>query len=165
MRNFRSSRNAVPLVRVAIVALTIMLIGCADGEGQPQEPAVGEGGVITISGEVTYLPRIALPSDAVVHLWLEDAAADRSEARFAEHRVPTTGRQVPIPFDVRVSSDSIDAERRYRLHAEIRSEAGIVLWHTDSPPHVITRGAPTEGIEIRLRQRGGEDAAVEPQAG
>lgn len=153
--------------RIVLLACTfaIVVVGCGDAAEPEDEVAAGSGEIIMVSGEVTYLPRIALPADAIVHLWLEDVSADRSEARFSEIRVPTTGRQVPIPFDLSVSSDSIDAERRYRLHAEIRSETGIVLWRTDSPPHVITRGAPTEGVEIRLRQRGGEDAAVEPEAG
>jgi hypothetical protein len=140
--------------------------------------------VITVSGEVTYLPRIALPSDAVVHLWLEDASADRSEARFAEHRVPTTGRQVPIPFDLRISRQtqsmpSVDIASMLKSDRKRESSSGTRIppsryhagcsyrRHRDSAPAAGRRGCRgrTAG---RLSQPGnpiGRHRALAPSVG
>lgn len=55
-----------------------------------------------LSGTVSYRERIALPPDAV--LIVEITANDRS--MIAEARIPTEGRQVPIPFEIGLPKDS-----------------------------------------------------------
>jgi heat shock protein HslJ len=55
-----------------------------------------------LSGEVSYRERVALSPDAV--LMIEVTAIDRS--MIAQERIPTGGRQVPIPFEIEVPGDA-----------------------------------------------------------
>lgn len=55
-----------------------------------------------IAGEVFYLPRIALPETAELELTL--AAPDGT--LLARKRIPTAGRQVPLPFAIAAPADA-----------------------------------------------------------
>lgn len=90
-----------------------------------------------ITGTVTYFQRMALPPDAVVTVWLQDLA---SAKRLAEMKIPTTGRQVPIPFVLSFDPASIDPARSYVVQASI-SSAGRTMFGTNTPSSVLTRGA------------------------
>jgi heat shock protein HslJ len=72
----------------------------------------------TLSGTVTYLERMALPADAV--LMVEVLAADGTVQ--AEARLPTEGRQVPIPFTLDLTSE---AEGNLRAGLMLGAE---VIW-------------------------------------
>ena len=61
-------------------------------------PAMAQGEGREISGELTYLPRIALPDDASVTLAVEGAFG----TLLGEARFDTGGAQVPLPFSLEV---------------------------------------------------------------
>ncbi len=107
----------------------------------------------TLSGTVTYLPRIALPPDAVVHVRLEDVSlADAPATTLAEQTIPTQGRQVPIPFTLEYDPGRLEPGHRYAVRAEIRSPGDGLLWTTDTLHPVLTAGAPLDRVEIRVVQ-------------
>lgn len=137
-------------VLVGAAAAALALGACAAPQAAGGGAATGPG---VISGTVTYLPRIALPPDAVVRVWLEDASrADTAATIVAEQTIPTQGRQVPIPFSLEYDRAHIDAMHRYVLTAEIHGEGGALLWAADTARAVLTSGAPADSVEIRVFQ-------------
>lgn len=114
--------------------------------------SVVDGGVrATLTGTVMYVQRIALPPSSVVRVRLEDVSrADAPSETLAEQTIPTEGRQVPIPFALEYDPSQIESERRYVVRAEIRDGEGALRWTTDTAFPVLTQGAPSEGIEVRV---------------
>lgn len=112
-------------------AFTIVLALCSPGFAQDNR---------ILSGEVSYRERIALPPDAI--LIVEVMGIDRS--LIAEARIPTEGRQVPIPFEIEVPND---AEGTLRAGL---STGGRVDWLSDS----VESDATTSGDigELALRR-------------
>lgn len=107
----------------------------------------------TLSGTVTYRPRIALPPNAVLSVKLLDVSlADAPSVMLAETRVGTDGDQVPLPFPLDYDSADIEARHRYVIRAEIFDASGVLLWTTDTAYPVLTNGAPTDDVEIVLAQ-------------
>jgi putative lipoprotein len=118
----------------------------------------GDGGIGTmdnvVSGTVTYRQRSALPADAILTVRILDASrADASATVIAEQRVPTAGKQVPIPFDLAYDRSKIQERNRYVVRAEIR-DGERLLFTTDTSYPVITQGNP-RSVEINLVSVGG----------
>jgi putative lipoprotein len=107
----------------------------------------------SITGQVLYRERVALPPDAVVRVWLEVAAEpERPARRVAEIAIPTEGKQVPIPFTLLYDSSRILSAKRYLVRATI-SSGDQVLFASHFPYPVITKGAPSK-VEILLEAAG-----------
>lgn len=125
------------LFLVSLLTL-VALVGC----GQSSEEA-------TVTGTVTYLQRIALPSDAVVTVRIEDVSkADAVAEVIGEQVIQTEGKQVPIPFEVPYDAGQIDDRFSYSLRVRIEDSAGKLLFINDTSVPVITRGNPTQDIEV-----------------
>ncbi|QQE64464.1 hypothetical protein GFS31_11450 [Leptolyngbya sp. BL0902] len=74
----------------------------------------------TVSGTVAYLPRIALPPNAVVEVQLVDVSRAGAPAIvLASQSTITGGRQVPIPFELVYNPDGIDPRMTYAVQARI----------------------------------------------
>ncbi len=108
----------------------------------------------TLSGEVFYRPRIALPPQATVRVRLEDVTrADAPVQALAEETILTEGRQVPIPFALAYDPTEIEPRRRYIVRAEIRRGGeGALLWTTDTAHPVLTQGAPADDVRVEVVQ-------------
>jgi heat shock protein HslJ len=120
------------MIRFAAIATALVLASAATAQDTR-----------TLGGEVTYRERIALPPDAV--LMVEALAVDRSV--LAELRVPTEGRQVPIPFEIEVPLDADVSLRAgvstagridwlsapVEIGAEMSGDVGAVLLHPYQP--------------------------------
>ena len=123
------------------------ILGCAASPAQT--PNRGEQGVLR--GSVTYRERVALPPDAVVEVWLIDVSPlILPLALIAETTVPSQGRQVPIPFELRYDQKKIQPDHIYGVKAAIRS-AGEILFETTTAHHVITQGNPSQ-VELWLHR-------------
>ena len=70
----------------------------------------------------------------------------------AEQTIRTDGRQVPIPFKLNYDPERIEPRHRYAVRAEIRDAHGDLLWITDTMSPVLTNGAPSDGVEVRVVQ-------------
>lgn len=113
----------------------------------------GGGEVVTmdnvVSGTVTYRQRSALPPGAMLSVTIIDVSrADAPSTVIAEQRVPTAGKQVPIPFDLAYDRAKIQERNRYAVRAEIR-DGDRLLFTTDTSVPVITQGNP-RNIEITV---------------
>ncbi len=97
-----------------------------------------------LRGSVAYRERVALPRDAVVEVWMTDVSPlILAVPVIAETTVPSQGREVPIPFELRYDPRMIEPDHTYAVKALIRS-AGRVLFETTTPYYVITKGSPIQ---------------------
>ena len=136
-------------MRLLLLSLLLAVVGCTSVRPVPEaaDPA--------LTGTVTYLQRIALPPDAVVTVRLLDVGlADAPSVTLAEQTIRPEGRNVPIPYALSYDPDRVDARHRYVVRAEIRDGEGALLWTTDTAFPVLTNGAPTDGVEVRVVQVG-----------
>jgi uncharacterized lipoprotein YbaY len=104
-----------------------------------------------ITGQVTYRQRIALAPDAIVEVVLLDASrADAPAVTLGSQTIEARGAQVPVPFSVEYDLSQIDPAGLYTMRATIK-EGGKLTWTSADMIPVITRGAPTDQIEIMVQ--------------
>jgi uncharacterized lipoprotein YbaY len=103
----------------------------------------------TVTGTVTYLPRIALPPNAVVEVTLADVSrADAPAITLASQSLITGGRQVPIPFELVYNPDQIEQRFTYAVQARI-TVAGELQFISTRRFAVITQGRPTQ-VQVQV---------------
>ncbi len=103
-------------------------------------------GVLT--GTVTYLQRIALPTGSVINIELQDVSrADAVAELLATQTLTTTGENVPIPFELTYDTSQIDPRFTYAVRAQILVD-GALRWTTTERYAVLTNGHPTSNIEV-----------------
>jgi putative lipoprotein len=94
----------------------------------------------SVTGTVSYLYRIAMPSTAVVDVQLQELSrADATAPIIAEQKIVFGDHQVPIPFDLKFDPAKINPQHRYGLRASIRVD-GAVRFRTETAYPVITHG-------------------------
>ena len=114
-----------------------------------------DGGEACVTGEITYMQRIALPEDAVVNVQIQDTSrADAAAEAVGEQTIESPG-QVPIPYEVCYDPSQIEDNHSYTMRARISDSQGNLLWINDTAIPVITNGNPTENVEIPVVQVGG----------
>jgi putative lipoprotein len=92
----------------------------------------------TITGTVSYLQRIALPSNAVVQIELEDVSrADAPAFILSSQQLIAGDRQVPFSFSLNYDAASIVETGRYNVRARIFID-GTLRWMSDTATRVIT---------------------------
>jgi uncharacterized lipoprotein YbaY len=103
-----------------------------------------------ITGTVTYLQRVALPPNAIVEVRLADVSKqDVAATVIASQTIETKGAQVPIPFELVYDPARIEERMDYAVSARITID-GKLAWISTTRNPVLTRGAPTTGIEIKV---------------
>lgn len=132
--------------RVARVAGSVLLtMGCGAGPASPLAPTVP---LSMVTGQVTYLQRVALSPSAVVDVTLADVSrADAPAVVIATQRIETLGRQVPFAFALAYDPARIDQRFTYAVSARI-SDAGRLLFVSTRRYAVITGGSPQADVEI-----------------
>jgi len=130
--------SVLGVLAAGLALVSITLSGCA---GSQKETAV--------SGTVTYLVRMALPSDATVIVKIEDISmADAPSIDVGEQEIKTDGKQVPIPYSVAYDTDEIVDNHSYSVTARILDGTGKLIFISDTVVPVITRSNPTENVEV-----------------
>lgn len=130
-------RDQTKFLSIGSIAI-LSLVSCAG----PEVSAQDDSGADAVRAIVTYRERIALPADAIIELRLSDVT-DRGSPRpvVAQVVIPTDGRQVPIPAELRYDSGNVRPDREYALHATILS-GDRSMFTTSTPYPVITLGNP-----------------------
>ena len=118
-----ASRRGFMLATIASAAMLAAGYARADG-GEP---------MLTITGELTYLQRIALPDDAVAVVEIKPDDAADGDPVTAETRTELEGRQVPVPFTLEVPRAHLDAGKSYVLRGGILVAAEM-RWLSDPVP-------------------------------
>lgn len=140
------------LVLILSGALSSVLIGCAVQDKSP-EPKIPEQKMVmmdSIKGNIIYRERIALPSNAVVTITLEDISLlDVAAKKLAEQTFSTDGDQVPLDFELSFDANEIKANHRYGVRATIRID-GKLRFTTNSVNQVITDEKATKVVNLHL---------------
>ncbi|MCB1313143.1 MAG: META domain-containing protein [Sedimentitalea sp.] len=119
---FRFPHLALPALAVAAGLTALPALASSTGD---------EAGMITVTGQIAYRQRIALPPGNVATVTIQDVArADAKAPVIAETTV--TDRQVPIPFEVQVAPEALEHPSRLALRATIHDAQGALLWTTDT---------------------------------
>ena len=134
----------VSVFSLFLVATSLSACGSSSSDGS------------AVTGTVTYRQKIALPSDAVVTIRIEDVSrADAPAEVVGEQVIETRGAQVPIPFDVSYDASKIEDNHTYSLRVRIEDGSGKLLFINDSSVPVITAGNPTQDVEVIVVPAGG----------
>jgi len=120
---------------------------------QVEGPVEARTASATITGSVVYRQRIALPPEAVMTVRLEDVAKADAPSEVLSECV-SVGGQVPLPFELGVSTDSLTGNERLIVSARIES-GGELLWITDTAYVVDASNLPTDPMTITVAQVGG----------
>lgn len=114
-----------------------------------------------ITGAITYMAKMALPSDAAIDVRLEDVTlADAPSKLVAENVFALGSKQVPVPFQLPYNPAEIDPSHRYSVRATITVN-GDLLFTTAQVNPVLTNGAPSE-VSLNLQAVRGPAAAPSP---
>jgi putative lipoprotein len=96
-----------------------------------------------ISGTVAYREKIALPSNAIVTVRLEDVSvADAPSKLVSELRFATGGKQVPFKFKLPYVDSALKKGWRYQLRASIQSGGAMLFTTTQAYPLVAQQTKP-----------------------
>ena len=109
-------------------------------------PVLAEGAPGTLTGNVTYMERIALDPAAVIEVELQNVSGGVPSV-VTSTTVNAEGRQVPIPFELPYDPATIDAAGTYLLYGRIRVN-DVVTWATPTGVPVLTAGAATGNVEL-----------------
>jgi uncharacterized lipoprotein YbaY len=153
----RQELNAVRAIAVSSVEGITFTYGGSTAEGLPSaRVSIAPDGAqtlevndvvqtdsATVTGTVSYLPRIAMPPNAILEVQLVDVSrADAPAIVLASQGTVFGGRQVPIPFELVYSPDQIDPRFTYAVQARIIVDGELRFINT-SRVAVITQGNPT----------------------
>lgn len=121
-----------------------------DGETQQNSGA--------ITGIISYLPRIALPPNAVVDVSLVDVSrADSPAVALSSIQMVSGGRQVPFPFELIYDPGQVNSGSFYAVQAHIMVDGEQQFVSTNRVP-VITNGNPTEvNVQVDLIDQAAAD--------
>lgn len=144
-------------LRTAEGALAVSFQHGAADASMSDAAAVTEGaaGMASVTGTVVYLPRIALPPDAMVTVSINNASladAPPEMTNLATKAFITEGNQVPLPFEVFYMPEDVMENAMYSIGATIRSASGELLFVSKEMNPVITNGNPTTDVEILVSQ-------------
>src|ERR1700759_3389982 len=133
---------------VLVVSASLSSFGWTQGSSQAASPASSSQG--TVSGNVVYRERIALPPDAAIEVKVQDISAADAPKTIAETVFAPEGKQVPIPFQLSYNPADVNPAHRYQVTANI-SVKGKPMFITKTPLWVITQGAKSQ-VDILLQQ-------------
>jgi len=119
--------------------ISILLVACAAAS-----PALAE--TMTLTGEVTYRERIALPANAVLRVRLMDTETADGPVPIEARAAIAPGGQVPLTFTLRFDDRVIEPGHAYALTAEITS--GNVIWFRNIEPYAVNPLLPDDPVII-----------------
>lgn len=101
----------------------------------------------SVTGEVFYLQRMALPPQAVLSVTLQDVSlADAPSIELARQQGPVNG-QVPLPFRLDYNPQQVDPRHRYSISARIELDGRLLFISTQH------YGVKLDGSDQPLRIR------------
>ena len=138
---------------IKYIAFVVLLLLPGMSTAGEEGPAAGvSSDAQPVTGSVSYRERIALPTDATIHVSLLDVSLMDVAAKLITEQTITPQHQVPIPFALEFDPQAIDERMTYAVRATIRS-SGKLIFTTDRSYQVLTRGhsSHVELILVRVR--------------
>ncbi|MGK2858397.1 MAG: YbaY family lipoprotein [Thermoanaerobaculia bacterium] len=127
---------------LVVLLLSFAALSCASSN-------MDEGEMLTVTGSVSYLQRIALGPESVVHVRLVDLElVDKPGYLVAQKAIHTPG-QVPLEFELSYWERRLESGHTYALQARIE-DAGRVIFTTK------------EDVKFDATQPGRHELVLEP---
>ncbi|WP_040492751.1 META domain-containing protein [Ilumatobacter nonamiensis] len=136
-----------------LLLLPILLLSIAACGSDPDDSSGAGDDVIEITGNLTYLPRIALVPGGTATVTLEDVSvADTAAPVIAEQTIELDDQQIPIPFALSVDPADLESSGMYSVRAEITGADGSLNWTTDTANIVEADGGSVDLGDLVLIQ-------------
>ncbi len=117
------------------------------------------GAPLTVTGEVFYRERIAMPQGAVLTVRVEDVSrADAPAVTIGEEVINDPGN-VPVKFSVQYDGSKVEPQNTYAIRARIEVD-GQLMWTNTTHIPVITNGAPTQNVQVLVQRVGATQGGV-----
>jgi len=155
-----------PLVNRFVWLLPILLVPLAACGSDSAGDA--DGDAIEITGELTYLQRIALVPGGTATVTLEDVSrADDAAPVIAEQTIELDDQQIPIAFELSVDAADLEPNGMYSVRAQIEDADGALTWTTDTVNLIDPDAGSTDLGDLVLVQvdSSGSDGAASPLTG
>ena len=118
---------------LALSLATLPLAACAT-LGPSEQP-------VSVTGQITYRERIALPPTAQIEIQLSDVSLmDAPSRTIAQQSFTADGRQVPFAFSLTVDQRPLDPRHSYAVSARITDASGRLMFITDTRNSVEFNG-------------------------
>ena len=118
---------------LALSLATLPLAACAT-LGPSEQP-------VSVTGQITYRERIALPPTAQIEIQLSDVSLmDAPSRTIAQQSFTADGRQVPFAFSLTVDQRPLDPRHSYAVSARITDASGRLMFITDTRNSVTFDG-------------------------
>lgn len=127
---------------------TSLLAGCAGTTVDDRGIAMA-----TVSGEVGYMARIAMPPKSTLTVRLQDVSRADAPAVELGKQIVTDAAGVPVAFAVRYNPAEVRPEGVYVISATLEAD-GRVMFRTTEQFRVITKGFPERGVTVTMRGPG-----------
>lgn len=127
--------------------------------------ADGEEPMLTITGELSYRQRIALPPEAIAFVEIRADGMDAAAPAVAQTRIELDGKQVPVPFSLELPQAHLESGVTYLLGGGILVDDQI-NWRVAEPVR-ITTAAPlfNAGMLMMAQQEVAEPVRQEDLVG
>lgn len=127
---------------VCLSAFFFTILGCTD---MLQKKETG-----TLTGEVFYMQRIALPPEANLTVTLADVSkVDASMEVISSRSYSTKDKPMPFTFELNYPLSAIKQSHTYNLSARITVNDEIIFI-SDTAHHVITDPNKTSNLKIKV---------------
>ncbi|MBW8294838.1 YbaY family lipoprotein [Sphingopyxis sp.] len=117
------------MVRIAgalALSLTALPLAACATLGPSEQP-------VSVTGQITYRERIALPPTAQIEIQLSDVSLmDAPSRTIAQQSFTADGRQVPFAFSLTVDQRPLDPRHSYAVSARITDASGRLMFITDT---------------------------------
>jgi len=143
----------------ALCAATFLSANFAAGQAY----ADGDEPMLTITGELTYRQRIALPSQAVAFVEVRAQGVDDTAQPVAQTSIDLAGKQVPIAFSIELPRVHLENGTAYQLGGGILVD-GQVNWRVIDPVSIETSAEDfNAGMLMMAQQHNETPQATETQ--
>lgn len=108
-----------------------------------------------VSGTISYEGEATLPDDATVQVQVQDTSLADAPAKVIGEQIITNPDGFPIEFEVEYDANQIQDNLTYGISVRITDQDGKLSFINDTHIPVITRGNPTEDVEVVVISVGG----------
>lgn len=124
----------IRIARALALSLTALPLAACATLGPSEQP-------VSVTGQITYRERIALPPTAQIEIQLSDVSLmDAPSRTIAQQSFTADGRQVPFAFSLTVDQRPLDPRHSYAVSARITDASGRLMFITDTRNSVAFDG-------------------------
>lgn len=149
---YRAEGHTLEL-RTAEGALAVKFRRAADSpvmETDNEADAAAGAGQACVAGLVTLPEFTVLPGDAIFRVKINDISRMDAPAVTMGEKIINAPGATPVPYRVCYNPADIQPHHTYSMQVRIEDSSGTLLYISNTIVPVITRGAPSDGVNIAV---------------